>query len=40
MLDRDWPAVKSNMNRWLYSDENNISLAELNQPLLRDVEST
>jgi hypothetical protein len=42
MLDRDWPAVKSNMNRWLYSDENvnKVSLAELNQPLLRAVEST
>ena len=39
MLDRDWPAVKSNMNRWLY-DENDISLAELNQPLLREGEST
>ena len=40
MLDRDWPAVKSNMNRWLYFDENDISLAELNQPLLRAGEST
>jgi RimJ/RimL family protein N-acetyltransferase len=40
MLDRDWPALKSNMNRWLYSGENNISLAELNRPLLRAVEST
>lgn len=42
MLDRDWPAVKSNMKRWLYSDENvnKVSLAELNQPLLRAVEST
>ena len=40
MLDRDWPAVKSNMNRWLYFDENDISLAELNQPLLREGEST
>lgn len=39
MLDADWPAVKSNMNRWLYSDENYISLAELNRPLLRAVES-
>lgn len=35
MLDRDWPSVKSNMNRWLYSDENRTSLTELNQPLLR-----
>ena len=35
MLDRDWPSVKTNMNRWLYSDENRVSLAKLNQPLLR-----
>jgi RimJ/RimL family protein N-acetyltransferase len=35
MLDRDWPSVKSNMNRWLSSDENKISLTELNRPLLR-----
>jgi len=35
MLDRDWPAVKANMNRWLYSDANRLSLAELNRPLLR-----
>jgi len=40
MLDRDWPAVKRNMNRWLYSEENKISLAELNQPLLRATGST
>ena len=35
MLDRDWPSVKRNMNRWLYSDEKMISLTELNRPLLR-----
>ena len=35
MLDRDWPAVKSNLNRWLYSGEKMISLTELNRPLLR-----
>jgi RimJ/RimL family protein N-acetyltransferase len=40
MLDSDWPAVKSNMNRWLYSNEDSISLAEINQPLLRAAEST
>jgi hypothetical protein len=33
MLDRDWPAVKSNLQRWLYSDENKTTLTELNQPL-------
>jgi RimJ/RimL family protein N-acetyltransferase len=39
MLDRDWPAVKSNMNRWLYSHEKKVSLTELNRPLLRAGES-
>jgi RimJ/RimL family protein N-acetyltransferase len=38
MLGSDWPAVKSNMSRWLYSDDNDLSLAELNRPLLRAVE--
>jgi RimJ/RimL family protein N-acetyltransferase len=40
MLDRDWPAVKRNMSRWLYSGEEKVSLTELNRPLLRAVEST
>ena len=35
MLDEDWAAVKRNLNRWLYPGENKVSLAELNQPLLR-----
>ena len=35
MLDSDWPAVKRNMSRWLYSDETRFSLAKLNQPLLQ-----
>ena len=35
MLDRDWPKVKSNMQRWLYSGANELSLTELNRPLLR-----
>ena len=39
MLDRDWPAVKSNMQIWLYSDENQISLTELNRPILRSIGS-
>ena len=30
MSDDDWPAVKENMERWLYSVEANISLSELN----------
>lgn len=31
MLDTDWPAVKRNMERWLYSEEPYRSLAELNR---------
>lgn len=30
MLDTDWPAVKQNMEHWLYSEEPYRSLAELN----------
>jgi RimJ/RimL family protein N-acetyltransferase len=33
MLDRDWPAVKANMERWLYQDQT-LSLTELNRPLV------
>jgi RimJ/RimL family protein N-acetyltransferase len=32
MLDYEWPTVKSNMARWLYSDEPNLSLHQLNNP--------
>jgi len=39
MLDSDWPDVKSNMIRWLYSDKNDLSLTELNMPLLRASDS-
>ena len=35
MLDKDWAAVKRNLILWLYSGESDISLAELNHPLLR-----
>jgi RimJ/RimL family protein N-acetyltransferase len=38
ILDRDWPFIKNNMKRWLYSDEKNISLTVLNQPFLRTME--
>ena len=34
MLDSDWPALKSHMEKWLYSDED-CSLFALNQPQLR-----
>jgi RimJ/RimL family protein N-acetyltransferase len=37
MLDSDWPAVKSNMRQWLYSDKNKLSLTELNKPYLRTI---
>ena len=37
MLDKDWAAVKRNLIRWLYSGESEISLAELNNPLLRSA---
>jgi RimJ/RimL family protein N-acetyltransferase len=33
MTDHDWPAVKANMERWLYADEQGLSLAKLNQSL-------
>jgi RimJ/RimL family protein N-acetyltransferase len=37
MLDCDWPAVKRNLERWLYSGANKLSLTELNRPLLRSA---
>ena len=39
MLDCDWPAVKRNMQQWLYSNRSKISLAELNRPILRSIGS-
>jgi len=39
MLDAEWPGIKTNMQRWLYGEANNISLAELNRPLLRAGDS-
>ena len=35
LLDGDWPAVKTNMERWLGSDGVSLSLTSLNAPLLR-----
>ena len=32
MLDHEWSAVKANMTRWLYGDEPNLSLYQLNNP--------
>ena len=37
MLNRDWPAVKRNMQQWLYSDKDKLSLTELNKPYLRTI---
>jgi RimJ/RimL family protein N-acetyltransferase len=34
MIDRDWPDIKTNMNKWLYSGEGNTSLSALNKRLL------
>jgi RimJ/RimL family protein N-acetyltransferase len=31
MMDHEWPAIKANMERWLYADEEGLSLAQLNQ---------
>lgn len=31
MLDHDWPQIKANIERWLYSDGNYFSLTEANQ---------
>jgi RimJ/RimL family protein N-acetyltransferase len=33
MLDSEWPAVKANMERWLYGDEEGLSLGALNEAL-------
>lgn len=32
MLDYEWPTIKKNMERWLYSGEPNLSLHRLNNP--------
>lgn len=34
LVDADWPAVKANMERWLYGNEPGLSLTELNAPLV------
>jgi RimJ/RimL family protein N-acetyltransferase len=34
MIDKDWPDIKTNMGKWLYSDESDISLSAINKPLL------
>ena len=36
MLDSEWPAIKENMERWLYSNEPNLSLGRLNDRLKND----
>ena len=37
MIDKDWPAIKDNMEKWLYSGEENISLSALNKELLHSI---
>jgi hypothetical protein len=34
MIDKDWPNIKINMEKWLYATENDSSLAALNKRLL------
>ncbi|MBX3050298.1 MAG: GNAT family N-acetyltransferase [Caldilineaceae bacterium] len=33
MTDGDWPRIKANLERWLYTDEAGLSLAEMNRQL-------
>ncbi|MDH3690005.1 MAG: GNAT family N-acetyltransferase [Gammaproteobacteria bacterium] len=35
MLDSDWPEVKSNMQKWLRSEDNRVSLRKLNDKIVR-----
>jgi len=35
MIDKEWPVLKKNMEKWLYTDESGISLTEINKPLLK-----
>jgi RimJ/RimL family protein N-acetyltransferase len=34
MIDKEWPDLKNNMKKWLYSDESDISLSAINKSLL------
>lgn len=34
LVDRDWPAVRGNMDRWLAAERADLSLTELNRPLV------
>lgn len=31
MMEHEWPAIKANMERWLYGEEEGLSLTQLNQ---------
>ncbi len=35
MLDKQWPKIKLNMQLWLYENHDNLSLTEMNKPLLK-----
>jgi RimJ/RimL family protein N-acetyltransferase len=37
MLDYEWPAIKKNMERWLYGNEPDLSLRQLNNQLKSDT---
>jgi len=34
IIDKDWPDIKTNIKKWLYPDESDISLSALNKSLL------
>ncbi len=34
IIDKDWPKIKSNMEKWLYSEDSDMSLTTLNKRLL------
>ena len=36
MLDREWPQVKDNMQRWLYENDGSLSLRTMNAPIVSD----
>ena len=34
MIDKEWPDIKNNMKKWLYSEDGDISLSAINKSLL------
>lgn len=35
MIDKEWPDFKKNIKQWLYTDQRDISLSEINESLLK-----